>query len=233
MNLYFFQHVPYETPGYILDWANENGHKSHFVNFYENPEFPVMKKIDGLVVMGGPMNIGDAADEHSWLEDECDYIKRFIESGKKVFGICLGSQMIADALGAVVKRNPHTEIGWHKVKVDQAKVPQQFSGIFPDEFITFHWHGDTFDIPQNMTGFMSSEATINQAFIHDNVAAFQFHPEMTVEGMIKLTEHNEEVFKNDYPFVQSRSEMVDTHSHFEINRNILYKFLDRFFAKEK
>jgi len=232
MKLYFFQHVPYESSGYILEWAKERGHSCYFVNFYENASLPQINQIDGMVIMGGPMNIYDV-EEYSWLEPETDFVKSFIQSGKKVLGICLGSQMLADAVGAKVKKNDHTEIGWFKVTVDQVSMPKQFAGIFPDEFITFHWHGDTFDIPQKAKGFMSSDATPNQAFIHKNVAAFQFHPEMTKEGVIKLIVQNEEVFNNGYPFVQTKAELVDTVIHFQTNKNILYKFLDIFFEKEK
>jgi GMP synthase-like glutamine amidotransferase len=231
MKLYFFQHVPYESPGFILEWAKERGHFCHFVHFYENCTLPEINLIEALVVLGGPMNIYDV-EKYSWLEPEKDFVKNFIRSGKKVLGICLGSQMIANSLGAKVIKNDHTEIGWFKVMVDQDRMPKQFTDIFPDEFITFHWHGDTFDIPEMAIGFISSEATPNQAFIHKNVAAFQFHPEMTKEGVAMLVEHNEEVFEKEYPFIQSRMKLMDTVTYFEINKNFLYKFLDKFFGKE-
>ena len=231
MKICFFQHDLLERPGFILDWAKGRGHKTHFVNFYENPALPEIKGIDALIIMGGPMNVGDEADEYAWLELECDFIKQFIKSGKHTFGICLGSQMIADAMGAKVYRNQHTEIGWHKVVVDQAHIPDRFSGIFPDEFMTFHWHGYTFDIPKVCSGFIRSEATRNQAFIHGNVAAIQFHPEITKKGILKLLEHHEEIFHESYPFIQPRNEIVESDDHFEINKTLLFKFLDRFFEQ--
>ena len=100
MNIYFFQHVPYESPGHILEWVQERGHTARFVNFYEKYTFPEINLIDGLVIMGGPMNIYND-DEYSWLETERDFLKQVILAGKKVIGICLGSQMIADAMGAL------------------------------------------------------------------------------------------------------------------------------------
>lgn len=230
MNICFFQHVPYESPGYILNWAKEKAHSVSFINFYEDPTMPGMKSVDALVIMGGPMNLGDVSDEYSWLEEECDYVKQYIKSGRKVLGICLGSQMIADALGAKVYRNKHTEIGWHKVIVDQSQVPSGYSGIFPDEFVSFHWHGFTFDIPKNYPGFIRSEATPNQAFVKGNVAAFQFHPEITKEGILKLVEQNEDVFKERYPFIQSRNEIIKADGHLEQNKTLLFNFLDRFFG---
>jgi GMP synthase-like glutamine amidotransferase len=233
MKICFFQHDSLENPGYILEWAKDRGHETSFVNFYEDPALPEIKLIDALVIMGGPMNVGDEADEYSWLEAEGEFIKEFIRSGRKTLGICLGSQMIADAMGAKVYRNHHTEIGWHNVIVDQAKVPDKFMEVFPDEFMTFHWHGYTFEIPECCDGFIRSEATRNQAFIHGNVAAFQFHPEITKQGVLKLVEKHEDVFDKIYPFIQSRNEIVETDHHFELNRTLLFKFLDRFFDQER
>lgn len=233
LNLYFFQHDPLESPGYILDWAHDRGHKCELVNFYDDDMLPDIKKVDGLVIMGGPMNIYDD-EEYTWLETERDFVKQCIQSGKKVFGICLGSQMIADALGTLVKRNAHTEIGWFKVRIDQKKLPKKFAGVFPDEFITFHWHSDTFDLPENSAGFASSKATVNQAFVqNDNVAALQFHPEITERGVTLLVEDHAETFENNFPFVQPRHEVLGTDSFFELNRKILFKFLDKFFGKNK
>lgn len=228
MNICFFQHVAYESPGYILDWAKENGHSVSFVNFYQDAAFPEIKNLNALVVMGGPMNVGDEADEYAWLEAEGEFIKQFIQSGKKILGICLGSQMIADAMGAKVYRNQHTEIGWHKVTVDRSKIPQGFAEIFPEEFITFHWHSYTFDIPEDCDGSVRSEATPNQAFIQGNVAAFQFHPEITKEGILELVKQNEDVFKESYPFIQSRNEIINTDDHLAQNKTLLFNFLDRF-----
>ena len=131
----------------------------------------------------------------------------------------------------LVKRNEHTEIGWFKVKVDQKKVPSAFSGIFPDEFMTFHWHGDTFDVPGNAIHFISSEATVNQAFIKDNVAGIQFHMEMTIDGIRELIEHNDHQVAESLPYVQTAGQMLGSEDRIEANKVIMFKFLDRFFAE--
>jgi GMP synthase (glutamine-hydrolysing) len=233
MNLYFFQHDPLESPGYILDWAHERRHKCELVNFYDDDVLPDFTRVDGLVIMGGPMNIYDD-EEYTWLETERDFVKRCILSGKKVFGICLGSQMIADALGSLIKRNAHAEIGWFKVRIDKQKLSKKYKGVFPDDFVTLHWHSDTFDLPENAVGFASSLATPNQAFLwNDNVMALQFHPEMTERGVTFLVEDHPEIFENNFPFVQQRHEILGTDSYFEINRRILFKLLDKFFGESK
>jgi len=230
MKFTIFQHVPYESPGYILDWIIEKGHSTEEVNFYDHPKLPALDATENLIVMGGPMNIYDD-NEFSWLPEERDFIKNAIQQGTKVLGICLGSQLIADAMNAQVFKNEHEEVGWLEVDVDEKNLPEKFKGIFPERFKTFHWHGDTFNMPDGIKGFVSSKATANQAFITENIAAFQFHMEMNPEGVIALIEHNETLFEEDLPFVQKPGQMLHMNEIHESNRKILFQFLDTFFGK--
>ena len=94
-----------------------------------------------------------------------------------------------------------------------------------------HWHGDTFNLPEGMHAFISSEATENQGFVTEQVAAFQFHMEMTPEGLISLIEHNQTLFEEDFLFVQKPGEMLHMDEVHESNRKILFRFLDAFFEK--
>jgi GMP synthase (glutamine-hydrolysing) len=230
MNFSIFQHVPYESPGHILEWIKMHGHSFHFVDFYDNPVLPEIKNTDALIVMGGPMSIYDD-EEYSYLANERDFLKQFILSGKKVLGICLGAQMVADAMGAQVRKNEHTEIGWFKIKIQLENLPKKFQGIFPDEFTTFHWHGDTFDLPGKVNGFAYSEASQNQGFIHENVAAFQFHPEMTLAGLKELVQHNVEVFNHSNLFIQSKEKILKAaQENIGFNRAVLFHFLEKFFG---
>ena len=230
MKFTIFQHVPYESPGYILDWIIENGHSIEEVSLYDHPKFPAVKSTENLIVMGGPMNIYDD-DEFSWLPDERDFIKQVIQRGTRVLGICLGAQFITDAMGAEVFRNKYTEVGWFGVEVIEDNLPDQFKGIFPKRFKTMHWHGDTFNLPEGMHAFISSEATENQGFVTEQVAAFQFHMEMTPEGLISLIEHNQTLFEEDFLFVQKPGEMLHMDEVHESNRKILFRFLDAFFEQ--
>lgn len=230
MKILIFQHVPYESPGHILEWIDQKGHSASFVNFYNNTVLPEINSADALVVMGGPMNVYDD-EEYSWLPNERDYLKQFIQSGKKVLGVCLGAQLIADALGANVYKNEHIEIGWFKVKVDQDRLPKKLATVFPDEFMTLHWHGDTFDTPENGVNFAYSQATTNQAFYYQNLVGIQFHMEMTAEGVKALLKHNQTIFEEDLPYVHKPGQILNMNDHHEMNRNILFRFLDKFFEK--
>lgn len=229
MKFLIFQHVPYESPGFILEWIRENNHTVTFVNFYDDFSIPVIESVDALIIMGGPMNIYEE-DKYPFLAEEKDFINKFIHAGRRVLGICLGSQMVADVFGGKVKKNVHAEIGWFPVKIDKLKVPDKYRDVFPETFTTLHWHGDTFDLPENATGFISSAVCTNQAFIKDNVAAFQFHPEMTPKGVNDLVHHNEAVFEKRHQYIQSREDVTGTTQYFEMNKSILHNFLDRFFV---
>jgi GMP synthase (glutamine-hydrolysing) len=230
MKFTIFQHVPYESPGYILDWIKIKGHKIEEVNFYDHHGLPDIRETENLIVMGGPMNIYDD-EEYSWLSDERDFIKKAVQKGIKVLGICLGAQFIADAMGAKVFKNDHTEVGWFEVEIKEQNLPDKFKGIFPESFKTFHWHSDTFTLPKGINNFISSEATANQGFFFKNVAAFQFHMEMTADGVKDLVMQNQTIFEEDLPYVHKPGQFLNMNEKHEINRKILFRFLDKFFEK--
>src|SRR6185295_12926699 len=106
---------------------------------------------------------------------EKDLISQCIKQGKMVLGICLGAQLIASAMGAKVYRNRQKEIGWYEVQLTKAARNTDLFPYAPDEFLTFHWHGETFDLPNGAVRIATSAATPNQGFIYGrNVVALQF-----------------------------------------------------------
>ena len=110
MNAHFFQHVPFEGIGNIEPWLIAKGYEITSTQFYKNSQLPDYQKIDLLIIMGGPMSVNDEA-KYPWLVAEKQFIRNCIEAGKSVLGICLGSQLIANAMGASVYRNHEKEIG--------------------------------------------------------------------------------------------------------------------------
>jgi len=178
MNIHWLQHVPFEGLGCIEPWLIQSGHDVSCIRLWAGDGFPAAEKIDGLIVMGGPMGVYDEA-AYPWLVEEKAFIKQIIAQDKPVLGICLGGQLIAEVLGAKVGRNKQREIGFLPVAGD--------GKIFPAEFMAFHWHGDTFGIPDGATHLASSPACGNQAFIYkDNVLGIQFHLETTEESLLAL-----------------------------------------------
>jgi GMP synthase-like glutamine amidotransferase len=116
MRIHILQHVPYESPGSITDWAEEKGFPVSYTRFYENGQLPRLEDFDLLVIMGGPMNIYEK-DKYPWLMLEKAFIQNCLSAKKKILGICLGSQLLADALGTKVYSNKEKEIGFQYSKM--------------------------------------------------------------------------------------------------------------------
>ncbi|HOO71099.1 MAG TPA: type 1 glutamine amidotransferase [Spirochaetota bacterium] len=186
MKVHYLQHVPFEDPAIILSWAISNVHTLSATRFFSREALPPIDDFDLLIIMGGPMNVYDY-DKYPWLREEKKFIEQAISSNKKVMGICLGAQLIADVLGAQVRKNREPEIGWFPVNLlDVAESKTLFKDI-PETITAFHWHGDTFDIPQGAQRIAENEACENQTFIYgNNVIGFQFHLESTPQSIEKL-----------------------------------------------
>jgi GMP synthase-like glutamine amidotransferase len=204
---HIFQHLPFEGPGNIRPWLVNAGFDITFTHFFSTAIIPAVTEIDFLVIMGGSMSVNDE-EKHPWLIREKQFIRDMIAAGKPVLGICLGSQMIASALGAKVYPNKVKEIGWYPVQGSPAVDPQISYFQFPVSFTPLHWHGETFDLPEGAVLLASSDGCKNQAFqVGSNVLALQFHPEANRETVKDFVLH----FKKELVpgrFIQSEEEIL-------------------------
>jgi len=207
LRIHYLQHVPFEGLGYIENWIKENNHILTATKFYEEYTFPELSDFDWLIVMGGPMGVYDEG-VFNWLVEEKSFIKKSIEAGKKVLGICLGAQLIACCLGAEVMKAKNKEIGWFPVfPTDKCKKLAWFYELFKDNPIVFHWHGDQFEIPTNCSNLLISVANTNQAFSYcDNVIGLQFHLEVSKQTTQLMLENGTSDLTNSR-FVQSLSDI--------------------------
>jgi len=231
MNIHWLQHVEFEGLRCIEPWLIENGHDVSCTRLWAGDALPDTEPVDGLIVMGGPMGICDD-EQYPWLVAEKAFVKEVIDQNKPVLGICLGAQLIADVLGAEVRPGKNKEIGFFPMVGKQLRCgtalrdaratdfpsfgkPNLKSGLagsndwkFSEEFTAFHWHGDTFGIPDGAVRLASSEATENQAFLYkENVLALQFHFETTEASLLKLYENAcDEI--TDAPFIQTLEKCV-------------------------
>lgn len=226
MRIVAVTHVPFEGPAAIADWASARGHHFEVFRAYDaNAAHP--GEFEMLVVMGGPMSISDE-EEHPWLLPEKRMIAAAIEDGAYVLGVCLGAQLLAEALGAEVSRGKHTEIGWFDVQLDAEASASAVFGRLPAEFEALHWHGDTFAIPAGAVRMARSEATDNQAFEYEDgrIVAIQFHLEETREALATLIGAAGDDLAEGEPWVQS-AEVMTRHPHrLARSRQLLYTLLD-------
>jgi len=177
MRAHYLQHEPQEGLGSIESWLRGRGWDIRGTMLHEGESLPEVADFDLLVIMGGGMSVNDEA-RLPWLRAEKDLIRRAIEAEKKILGVCLGAQLIANALGARVYPNAEKEIGWHEIRAVDSSDPQAFR--FPASCEAFHWHAETFDLPPGAALLAESAACRNQAFqIGRNIIGLQFHLETT------------------------------------------------------
>ncbi len=189
MRISVLQHVPFEGPARIAHWARSRGHALQISHLYAGDALPHADAFDRLVVMGGPMGVGDEAT-YSWMRPEKDCIADAIAAGRSVVGICLGAQFIAEVLGARVYRNPLKEIGWLPVRLSAAGREAELTAPLPPQLTVFHWHGDTFELPPGAVHLAESDGCAQQAFLFDGrVLGLQFHLESTPESVDAICTH--------------------------------------------
>ncbi|MCP4122091.1 MAG: type 1 glutamine amidotransferase [Bacteroidetes bacterium] len=186
MRILCIRHVAFEGPGIIAEWAEEKGYDLEVVKIWLGETLPKAESLDGLIIMGGPMSAYDD-DKSPWITDEKKLIANAIDLEIPVLGICLGAQIIANVLGAIVYPNKHKEIGWFPVELTESGKSHPIAQDLKTVFTTFHWHGDTFEIPPEATHLIRSSACRNQAFILGNTLALQFHMEMLEENIRELS----------------------------------------------
>jgi GMP synthase-like glutamine amidotransferase len=182
-------HVSFEKLGLIEDWILTKGHTLAEYHLYNNPCIPLIHEFDMLIIMGGPMSVNED-DRFLWLVSEKELIKRCRESGKPVLGICLGAQLIASALGRKVFAGKQPEIGWFPVEFNRGEKSRNYFPGLPAKATVFHWHGETFDLPEGAELLCSSSVTPVQAFIADGkLLALQFHLEIKPENISLMINH--------------------------------------------
>ncbi|MFO7369844.1 MAG: type 1 glutamine amidotransferase [Bacteroidales bacterium] len=225
LRIHIFQHVSFEGPAAIKVWAEKNGHLLSYTRFYNNEKIPEPDEIDWLIVMGGPMGVYDQL-QYPWLKTEIDFIHKAIVRSKVVIGICLGAQLIASALGARVYRGPLPEIGWFPIKIDRKAAALNGLDFLPPETVVFHWHQDTFEIPDQAVALASSEAFPNQAFIYGQyVLALQFHFEMNYPALENMINHGDNELVAG-KWVQTAPEILDRMPLIVENNTRLFQLLD-------
>jgi GMP synthase-like glutamine amidotransferase len=171
-----FRHITCEGPGYMGDYLISRDIPFQIICVDQGEEVPKdISNCSGLVFMGGPMSVNDPLP---WIENELKLIRMAHQENMPILGHCLGGQLISKALGGEITSNIVPEMGWFPVKGYDNELSNGWLKGLPEQFEVFHWHGETFSLPDGAVPLLQSDFCRNQAFILGNTLAFQCHVEM-------------------------------------------------------
>jgi GMP synthase (glutamine-hydrolysing) len=188
-HVHVLQHHDCENLGTIAQALQNAGVSARYTRSFEAQPVPKqMGDAAGLIIMGGPQSVYEQ-DKFPYLRNELRLIEDALQYAKPILGVCLGSQLLASALGASVYPARQKEIGWNRVTLTDFAATDQLFGSVQKTFTPLHWHGDIFDLPRGATPLASSALTARQAFRHGkNAYALLFHIEVTLPQVHRMVE---------------------------------------------
>lgn len=213
--LLIIQHEDKTSPGTTLDWARQNN--IHVDHWYPAQDHPVPNHTDyrGIVICGGSMDTFEE-EKHPWLREEKKFIRALIDNNKKIFGICLGSQLIAEALGGQVHQHHGWEIGFVPVTTGDNEILHVMQS-----------HRYTFTLPPGAQLIATNDFCRHQAYTYgENIIATQFHPEATMEW---ITRKAHSVNSERQGQVQTKEEILASIHLQKPLQEWFFKQLDRWF----
>jgi len=173
-----FRHAAAEGPGYLGTFLEAQSIPWQLVRIDAGDALPQsVADYSGVVLMGGPMSVNDNLP---WISPLLNLIREAVTLDIPLLGHCLGGQLISKALGGSVALNPIKEIGWGEVSVTDNDIARQWFGSI-EGFNAFHWHGETFSLPDGAVHILAGQHCMNQAYAMGKHLAFQCHIEMTPE----------------------------------------------------
>ncbi|MCA0935503.1 type 1 glutamine amidotransferase [Vibrio alginolyticus] len=229
MHIHFIIHEYFEAPGAYESWATKHGHTVTYSRVYQGESLPKnIEDIDFLIVMGGPQDPRTTIDQcaHFDAKGEQVAIAKAIDAGKVVLGICLGSQLIGEALGAKYEHSPEREIGKFPISLTEDGATHPLFDHFGHVLEVGHWHNDMPGLTPDAKIIAYSEGCPRQIVAYkDLVFGFQCHMELTKEVVALLIENDDLSEAAKYRFVDEPGVLL-SHDYDEMNQT-LHDFLDK------
>ncbi len=232
MNIHILQHEAFESPAAIENWIKTCGHQASYTRFYNFEKLPEsIDSIDLLLILGGPQSPSTTTDECSYFDGKAEitFIKKAIEANKKVLGICLGAQLVGEALGAKVEHSPNREIGKYAIKLTNAGMSDPLTSLIPKIIEVGHWHGDMPGLTAESEILATSDGCPRQIVRYlPMVYGFQCHLEFTSDAIAEMIENcGDELVKfAEKPYIQTQKQLLEN-DYSEMNE-LLFKMLDKF-----
>ena len=234
MHIHFIIHEHFEAPGAYEIWGKSRGCSLSYTRVYQGDSLPEeLGHTDLLIIMGGPQSPATTREECPWFDAQAEkaLISRAIEAGKTVIGVCLGSQLIGEALGAAFCHSPEKEIGKFPVRLTDAGKANPLFADFGHELNVGHWHNDMPGLTPQAKVLAYSEGCPRQIVQYsERVYGFQCHMELTPEVVELLIEHSQNDLRRagEFRFVET-AEKLRSHDYREMNE-VLFSFLDKLTA---
>ncbi|UOZ17137.1 type 1 glutamine amidotransferase [Enterobacter asburiae] len=237
MHIHFIIHEHFEAPGAYEVWGKNRGCSMSYSRVYQGDPLPEdLLSTDLLIIMGGPQSPATTLQECPWFDAQAEMrlIGRAIETGKTVIGVCLGSQLIGEALGAAFCHSPEKEIGKFPVRLTEAGKSNPLFEDFGHELNVGHWHNDMPGLTPQAKVLAYSEGCPRQIVQYgERVYGFQCHMELTPEVVELLIVHSQNDLRRaaEFRFVET-AEKLRSHDYREMNQ-VLFSFLDKLAAQRE
>ncbi|WP_341663169.1 glutamine amidotransferase [Vibrio sp.] len=230
MHIHFVIHESFEGPGYFESWVFNNGFKASYTRLYLGDILPRnTQDFDVLIVLGGPQSPSTSQKEspHFDANKEKNLISEAISNNKAVVGVCLGAQLIGEALGAGYTKSPEPEIGAFPITLLPHGLNDPLLCMFEGEELVGHWHSDMPGLTQDAEILAYSQGCPRQIVRYaELVYGFQCHLEFTSLELPALIENSAEQLElgSEHKFIQSEDEILDMQTS-RMN-HLLHSFLD-------